>query len=55
MFARKLGRFAGGLVFALVVVFGGIGAASADTGGADTDAAGSPTSGYSTTNVTEWD
>jgi hypothetical protein len=55
MFARKLGRFAGGLVFVLVVVFGGVGAASADTGGYDTDASPSTNSGYSTTGIVEWE
>ena len=55
MFARKLGRFAGGLVFVLVVVFGGVGAASADTGGYDTDAAPNTDSGYSANIITEWE
>lgn len=57
MYARKLGRFAG-LVFVLAVLFGGAGAAAADTGGPTTsNAAPARTSGAAHTSSfgTEWE
>ena len=57
MFARKLGRLAG-LVFVLVAVFGGVGAASASTTGADDGTTSTTTTAgpVQTTNTgLEWD